>query len=141
MPKTLVLDDLNQFTPGNIAFPVTLSGPCQHGVWSSFDIAVDHPGEVDPQERKARIGNGIDESSDEMASLRPDLIVLSAKRNNLAGDGRSRHQRHTIGIKTGTVDHKPRPERALAGPEANAVRNDLDGLLPRDPGRPFPLRR
>jgi len=82
---------------------------------------------VDSQERKAGVGDGVDEAPDEMLSLGAQLVVFSTKRDNPTGDGRFGKQRHVVRIEACAVDQTTRLEGFLTGYHLQTMGAALDG--------------
>ena len=61
---------------------VALARVGEHGIGTGLDAAFGHAREVNPQERKSRIGHGVDQVSHQELPLRRDLVVFAAKRND-----------------------------------------------------------
>src|SRR4030095_1009640 len=61
---------------------IDFSPNCQHGVWPGFDGAADGAREVNAEERETRIGHRINEVLDQAPTLRNQLVVFAAERNN-----------------------------------------------------------
>src|ERR1700722_1276008 len=60
-------------------FCISLSFKSKHRVWAGLYTASDPPGEMNAQEREARVGYGIDQSMNVMMLFRHDVIVFAAK--------------------------------------------------------------
>src|SRR5262249_17435074 len=80
----------------NFASTIALARKRKRGVWSNFDAAPHHSGEVHTQKGKLCVGHRIDQVSNERLALRPQFVVLAAKRKYLDRALLAGHRRDSI---------------------------------------------
>src|ERR1041384_1921443 len=121
-----------------IGFAVALAREGQHGVRARLDVAVDRAREMYAEKRKAGVGYGIDEPSDQRGFFRRDFVVLAAEGNNLhvdAGEGLRRHLGDAVREEPAAVDEKAPAKLLTAGADDHLVagrRNIFDGTRRED---------
>ena len=73
---------LGQVAEAQVAPAVALPGQGEDGVGADQDPAVDPLGQVDPEERVARVGHRVDEAVDQVAAAGGELVVLAPERHH-----------------------------------------------------------
>src|SRR5262245_20282967 len=84
--------------------PIAFSPKRQHGVWPGFDGAADGAREVNAEEREPRIGHRINEVLYEVSTLRNQLVVFAAERNNSYTGIGAAQLGDTVTLQSATVD-------------------------------------
>ena len=67
---------------------------------------------MDAEERKARVGNGVNEIPHQMLPFRADLVILATKRQDAHLATLARERRHAVRVQAGAGDEEIRLERA-----------------------------
>src|ERR1700683_2029213 len=71
-----------QVAQAEIGSSVAFAAKSENSVGAGINLATYPPGEMNPEKRKPRIGNGIDQRAYQRRTLRNQIVVLTAKRNN-----------------------------------------------------------
>ena len=94
---------------------VPLAGEGEHRVRARPHFAIDTLREVHAKEREARIGNRVDEATNERPGIGRQRVVVAAERDDPFAAGVAGHRRKPIGLQTGTRDDVARHDLALRG--------------------------
>jgi hypothetical protein len=70
---------------------------------------------MNAQERKVRVGHRVDEVLDEVALLRPELVVLATERHDLRPRLHPAEPSHAVAVEPCAVDERPRTKSTFVG--------------------------
>src|SRR3954466_2360739 len=101
--------------------PISLAAECEHGIRSGFEISMHGSREVHAEERKLRVGHRIDEVANEIATLGPDEVVLTAERYDSAGRILARHAGDAVRMKPRAIHDRVRGQLSCVGRDAPAL--------------------
>lgn len=70
-----------------IGLAIGFAGEGEDGVGTAFDAPLDHPGEMDAEERKGGVGDGVDEMSDQAAGFGPNVVFAPERATRTGRSG------------------------------------------------------
>ncbi len=95
-----------------------------------MDGSADKAREVNTQERKIWVWDGVDHVLDEVAARFPEFVVLASERNDLRFGIRATQPGHAVALESGAIDDVARRDLTLWGVESVATRHRTDGADP-----------
>ena len=90
----------------DIAASIALASERKHRIRPGDHRPVDALRQVDAEEGKAWIGDGVDQATDETARLRGERVLVAAERHDRWPPGVTAQRGDPIGLKTRARDHK-----------------------------------
>ena len=114
----------------DVAAAVALAARGEHGVGTHLETATDAAGEVDPEERVARVGDGVDHAAHQVLLGLADTEVLTAERHDHRSPLAVDHRGDPVGLEPGghhdVVEVERRGVALHADHDAVATAPDVD---------------
>ena len=82
-PEARIAEGIGEVAEIDVLFAVPFPRTCKHCVRSGLHAAVDEAGEVNAEEGKVEVGDGVDEMANEALALRTELIIFAPEGNDL----------------------------------------------------------
>lgn len=82
LAKTAKRQRFGEIANAQITFPVPLAREREHRIGTGMDRPIDHPGEMNPQERKIGVRDGVDQRLNEVTFFGDELEILTAERDD-----------------------------------------------------------
>jgi hypothetical protein len=120
-----------------VEFAVAFPREGEDGVGAAFDAAVDHAGEVDAEEGKTRVGDGVDEVVAEVMGVGGEFEVFAFEGDDAAHGRKTSGLGDAVGLETRAGYERGGGMVALGGADDDAVAGFLDGddlRVPEEPG-------
>ncbi len=125
-PETGEAGVLRHVAPVDGELPVVLPAQAQYRVGADGNAAVDHAGQVHPEERQLRIGDRVDQVIDDVVLRRRQTEVFAAEGDDLVVDLHPGHHRQAIRLQAGAGHQLLRLPAAAVAADGDAVGAFLD---------------
>src|SRR5262245_36838553 len=104
LPRASIAQRVPRIGRTEIGPAVTFALEAEHRVGPALDSAVDHPGKMHAEKRKARVGNRVDQVSHTMEGACLQLVVIATKSNHAHARIGAASLRHPVALKSRAAD-------------------------------------